>query len=971
MSLLRTSYSFGFALGRLETAIARLKELHWPAAPICDRASTFGFARWTKACAKAELRPVYGVELGVTADSTAARPSLDYWSFYALDSLAPLNQLVYAATQARREPCLTYEQALSASGVLKVTGERCMLPMLKPQDDLWIGLMPSTPRGFYNAAHAAGHKFCASSDNAFIEAGDEELYRLGLRRAATQTYPRWLLTDAEWTKAVSWFVPGQEASRALVERDIILNACKAELPLADIFHPPRPAPLRTLCEQGAAHIGINLNDPTYAARLERELKLIEAKGYEDYFYILADIVGWARQHLLVGPARGSSCGSLVCYLLAITTIDPLRYNLLFERFIDINRFDMPDVDWDVDAQQRDRVFDYVASKFGREHVARLGSVGTFKPRSALRAAAMALRIPDFKIEKALRSQVEHSSGDSRAMLQLEDTLNKTAEGQAFLMEFPEAKHAARLEGLPVNASQHAAGIVLTSKPIINYAAINARTGSAMVDKKDAETLNLLKIDTLGLTQLSIFARTMELARLPVVSSWLDQIPLDDQEAINVFNSRNFSGIFQFNGAAVQNVVAQVTVRDLHDIIAITALARPGPLATGAANSWIKRRVGREQMEYIHPLYDAITESTAGVVIYQEQVMRIAREIGQLSWEDTSELRRAMSKSLGDEFFGQYKSRFVEGAVAQGISPELANRLWKMISTYGSWSFNQSHATAYGIISYWCAWFKAHYPLEFAAATLDSESLAIRQITILRELEKEGVGYVPVDIDKSGTRWTVETIAGRRTLVGPLTGVKGIGPAFVAEILNARKKKLPIRPLLERKLKQPKTDIDDLYPISAALRTMYPDLSAANITTKPTPISAIKLNDPKFGVVIIGVATRISPRDENEQINIQRRGYKLDPKIAGGTTSLNMFIKDDTDEVFCKIEREDYLSMGQPIVDRGVRSQAIYALKGYVPKTFRMLKVERVRYLGSMKDKSTVLLPSVTQLGGQAQTDILR
>jgi DNA polymerase III alpha subunit len=251
--------------------------------------------------------------------------------------------------------------------------------------------------------------------------------------------------------------------------------------------------------------------------------------------------------MVVGPARGSSCGSLVCYLLNITTIDPIPFGLIFERFIDINRTDLPDIDIDFSDERRQLVFDYAEEKYGRAHVARLGTVGLFKPRSALKQAGASLRIPTWRIEKVLDSLIERSSGDARAMFALEDTLKGTEAGRAMLSEFPEALIAGRMEGHPANSSQHAAGIVITQEPVAEYVAVDARSKATMCDKKDAEVLNLLKIDALGLTQLSIFERTLKLAGLPDVSGWLEQLPLDDQAAFDVLNKQHFAGIFQFTG----------------------------------------------------------------------------------------------------------------------------------------------------------------------------------------------------------------------------------------------------------------------------------------------------------------------------------------------------------------------------------------------------------------------------------------
>ena len=336
---LKTGYSFRHAVGHLPEVISRLVEIGSPIAPIADTCSTFGFVRWTKLAKEAGLRPIYGVALNVVPELGAPKPVTDEWTFFAKDSLRPLHDLIYLATSnPGKEPSLLYRQALEAPGLIKLSGNRTLLDRLEgPLEGFYLSLAPDTPRGLLRAALARSLPVLAASCNVFPRQGDLELYRVLLgRRSSTQTYPQWILSDSEWQAATSWADPETQIA-ALRNRDAAAALCAATLKQARMIVPEKPKTLRLMCEEGAAIKGVDLSDAVYGPRLYRELAMIAEKEFEDYFYLVADMVSWAKERMVVGPARGSSCGSLVCYLLDITAIDPLKYDLLFERFIDITR----------------------------------------------------------------------------------------------------------------------------------------------------------------------------------------------------------------------------------------------------------------------------------------------------------------------------------------------------------------------------------------------------------------------------------------------------------------------------------------------------------------------------------------------------------------------------------------------------------------------------------------------------------
>jgi DNA polymerase III alpha subunit len=921
--------------------VKRLAEIEWPAAPIADRSSTFGFVNWTKACKVAGLRPVYGVELAVSNNWGEKKPRIDYWVFLAKHRLADLHQLIKTATAraASKFPVLTYQEALDAQGVIRIAQEHCDFTCCDfDVADMYMGITPATPSALLREARSRGVWTIAHPRNVYPRSEDLELYRVMLGRyfASTQTYPQHIVSDNELRMCLRG-----DHEEAIARRNCILEECTAVLETAELlkFHSDRS--LRSLCETGASALSINLENEIYAERLTRELTLIAEKKFEDYFFIIADLVAWAKPRMVVGPARGSSCGSLVCYLLGITAIDPIPHGLIFERFIDITRADLPDIDLDFSDAHRDQVMAYAESKYG-DRVARLSSVAIFQPRSTLARVGAALKIPQWQLNKVAETAIKRKMGDSRKSSTIEDTLVETDAGREMLRDFPEALIAGRFEDHPDHSGIHAAGLVVTDQPVTTYVAVDMRSKTAMCNKYDAEALNLLKIDVLGLTQLSIFERILHLIGQEPRSGWLEKIPTNDPAAFEVLNNNRYCGIFQFDANAMRGLARQIQFDSLDDIIAATALVRPGPLASGGTQSWVDRRAGLAPVTFPHPLLEEYLKETLGVPVYQEQVLKIGRELGDLSWADVTALRKAMSKSLGAEYFSQYGDRWKANAIAKGLPQDVAVKFWDDMCQFGAWAFNKAHSVSYAYVSYWCCWLKAHYPVEFAAATLDAEMEPEKQIMLLRELAEEGIGYVPVDPEHSTERWEPRDDG---KLLGPLTNIKHIGPKKLSTILNARKTGDPLPTGLKKLLDDPRTAIDSLYPIRDRLRFLFPNgLEEANILSTPTPVSCCQPGVQGERVVIV-TPTRLIPKDENEPVKVAKRGGKV---LDGPTQALNMFVRDDGDEMFAKIGRWKYDTIGKSVREEGKTGKVIYALKGVVPETFRMLDVRMVRKLGYLE-----------------------
>lgn len=940
---IRTEYSTGMAYGKLPNVFKRLQELEWEYCPITDRMSTFGFVEWAELCAKHGRKPIFGVELGVSTNPCDKRPHVSYLTFVATENIQDINAVVSKAT-SQPGALLTYEDVRNITGCTIFADNRAKLDLLD-KEKVGVALSPSTPIGYYREAKKRGFTFIASSDNVFNIVSDCEKYRVLLgRQSSNATFPQHILSMQEWDAAVSHF-DNQDRIDAVYNRAIIEKGCTATLNRARLPKIDAPENLWDLCMAGMVRLGVPLAEP-YKGRLIHELTTIADKGFEDYFYIVAELMQWARQRMIVAPGRGSSAGSLVCYLLGITSVDPIKYDLLFERFLDITRDDLPDIDMDFDDTRRHLVFEHLEATYGKERIAKIANVTRFRAKSIINTAAASLRIPIWLSGKAAEELDAHSDADARALTPFADTFKLGEYSSKLVNEYPEISLVFEAEFHAKNFSVHAAGAVITDDSISRYVAIDSRNDTAMADKNTAERLGLLKLDLLGLSQLSVFARTLELIGVDQTNAFLEQIPMDDQEAFDIINQQKYSGVFQI-GRALINLFKHFGVNKLEDIVAVTSLARPGPLSSGGASRWVHRRVGLSAVEYAHPCLEPILKSTYGEVVYQEQLMQIARDIGGMSIADVSNLRRAVAKSKGAEVLRPYGDKFKLGAERFGFVGAEVNSFWDDLCGFGSYSFNRSHAVAYSIITYYCCWFKAFYPVQFAAATLDAQTDPTRQITLLRELHVEGIGYVPIDPDTSTDRWTIKDgTEGKKILVGPLTSVKGIGPAGLAEIIEARASGQPLKPGLAKRLAEAQTPIDSLTPVATALARCVPDLRAVNIVTKPTPISQVDKGD-HGDVLIIGLLKAIKKKDRNDAESVARRNGR---RIQGNATALNLTFADDSGvDIIAIIGPEDYEAAAASIIERGSVDKAIYAVKGSVPERFRMLSVKGIRYLCNIDD----------------------
>jgi DNA polymerase III subunit alpha len=533
----------------------------------------------------------------------------------------------------------------------------------------------------------------------------------------------------------------------------------------------------------------------YKARLKREMDLIESKGYENYFLVVSDAVKWAKDNdVPVGPARGSAAASLAAWLLRITEVNPMVHDkLVFERFIDENRKDMPDIDLDFDAQTRWRLREYLLGKYGACY--NIGTFTYYRAKNSLDDVARAHKVPKWEVEVIKNQLIERSSGDLRSSATIEDTIAQFDESRDVVERYPELRRATDLEGNIKGFGVHAAGLVLgqvrSVAPIFKRTIKGREVEVVAIDKWDSERQGLLKMDFLGLNTMSLVATALRDIGMELQDMY--DLPLDDPNVIKVFQDNDVVGIFQFEGRAVRLVNGQVKPDNFDEICDVTSLARPGPLHNGAAEAYMNIKNGNALPEARHPAIDRIVGATKFQIIYQEQILRIVREIGDFDWTAAAYIRKIISKKLGDQEFNRQKDKFMQGALTihkrsndPDMPEEMANWLWGSCITSGSYAFNFAHACAYGMLSYWCAWLKTYHDAAFYTAALacmsdDRRNTLIRDAMTREKFGKENIDVRPPSVKRSGRTWNR---TGRKVRMG-FEQLPGIGETMANRVIETR------------------------------------------------------------------------------------------------------------------------------------------------------------------------------------------
>ncbi len=583
----------------------------------------------------------------------------------------------------------------------------------------------------------------------------------------------------------------------------IASRCKVDLPLGEWHFPVYPLKagqsmeeeLRRQARKGLERrleyllqSGFLTEDrcPEYRQRLAEELELLCRMGFAGYFLVVADFIGYARKHgIPVGPGRGSAAGSLVAYALEITDLDPIAYKLLFERFLNPERKSMPDIDVDFCFERRGEMLDYVARKYGKDHVAQITTFGSLKTRQVIRDVGRALDLPYPEVDKIAKLVPDVLKIDLATALEKEPRLRELRDQDATVREV--LNIAAALEGLPRHASTHAAGVVIADRPLWDYLPLYKGNNDEVVtqfDMKGVEQVGLVKFDFLGLRTLTVLENAAQLIRQTQKKDFdYRRLPLDDQPTFELLCSGNTAGVFQLESSGMREKLIQLRPSCFEDLIALVALYRPGPLESGMVDDFIKRKHGELAVTYDLPELEPILKETYGIILYQEQVMQIAGVISGYSMGEADILRRAMGKKEPAVMAAQ-KERFCSGAVKRGFPADKAEALFNLIEKFAGYGFNKSHSAAYAYITYQTAYVKAHYPLEFLAALFTSE---INNPTTLskhiQEARESGVALLPPSINDSER---VFTVAGNQIRFG-LAGVKNVGETAIRAILEARKK----------------------------------------------------------------------------------------------------------------------------------------------------------------------------------------
>lgn len=581
----------------------------------------------------------------------------------------------------------------------------------------------------------------------------------------------------------------------------IADACNLELTLGEVQLPHFEVPggkspddyLKELCLEGIPRRYPNRDDdPEVSDRLEYELSVIKKTGFASYFLIVQDFVNWAKSNgIVVGPGRGSAAGSIVAYLTNITNIDPLKYDLLFERFLNPERISMPDIDLDFADTRRDEVIRYVEHKYGQDHVAQIITFGTMAARAGIRDAGRVLDMPYSYCDKIAKLIPMFST--------IDEAIEHVPEFKELYTKDPDAQKvinaARKLEGVARHASTHACGVVITKEPLDHYVPVQYATThgeDAIITQYDlyaVEALGLLKMDFLGLKNLTILEDTIKIInKARNLSIHIDTLPLDDKQTFKILQRGETTGVFQLESSGMKRYLKQLKPTEFEDIIAMVALYRPGPMEL--IPDFIDGKHGKKETTYLHPKLKPILEKTYGIAVYQEQVMQIARDLAGFSLAEADVLRKAVGKKI-KTLLDEQRDKLIEGMVANEIPRGTAERIWLFIEPFARYGFNRAHAACYALIAYQTAYFKAHFPDEFMASLLTSDYGDVDRIAIeVEETERMGIRVLPPDINESYSTFTAvfdqESKQPEKKIRFGLLAIKNVGYNVAKAIIKERK-----------------------------------------------------------------------------------------------------------------------------------------------------------------------------------------
>mgnify|MGYP006278717037 FL=1 len=854
-----SEYSLSDGLVRLKALARAAAQRDMPAVAVTDQCNFFGLVKFHKAALAAGVKPLFGADLQVAdADGNVFPLCLLVMDAQGYRNLTELISRAYVDGHRHDGPRIDRAWleghsdgliALSA-GVAGDVGQALLygrreLAQQRLRD--WLALFPER---FYLELQRTGREYeedylhgavelavaldcpvVATNDVRFIDSGEFEAHEarvciaehrvLDDRRRVRRYSPQQYLRSPREMSLLFSDIP-----EALANSVAIARRCNFQLELGRVCLPEYPVPagmgMETYFREVAARglderlavIVEDAADPAqrqaqaqrYRERLQHELDTIIQMGFPGYFLIVMDFIRWAKeQGIPVGPGRGSGAGSLVAYSLSITDIDPLQYELLFERFLNPERVSMPDFDVDFCMERRDEVIEYVAQRYGREAVSQIITFGTLAAKAVVRDVAR-VQGKSYGLGDRLSKMIPFEVGMTlHKALEQEETL------RGFLDEDQEAQEiwdmALQLEGLTRGVGKHAGGVVIAPSRLTDFSPLYCdEQGAGLVtqyDKNDVEDVGLVKFDFLGLRTLTIidWAQKMinvvrgERGEAPID---INRIPLDDAATFELLRSAETTAVFQLESRGMRELIAQLRPDCFEDIIALVALFRPGPLQSGMVENFINRKHGREALAYPDPEYQheslrPILEPTYGIVLYQEQVMQIAQVLAGYSLGEADLLRRAMGKKKVEEMAKQ-REVFARGAAARGVDADLATKLFDLVEKFAGYGFNKSHSAAYALVSYQTAWLKAHHPAAFMAAVMSSELDNTDKIVVfIEECRRMGLELRLPDVNEGEFMFTVNS---EGAIVYGLGAIKGLGESPVEQLLAARRSGGPFRDLFD-------------------------------------------------------------------------------------------------------------------------------------------------------------------------------
>jgi DNA polymerase III subunit alpha len=840
-----TEYSLLDGANKVDKLFQRIKSLKQPAVAMTDHGNMFGAVEFYREAMKQGVKPIIGCEIYVAPTSRFEKKGVDkgpkeynnhlillamnregYRNLCKLVSLGYMEGFYYKPRIDKEllgelngglialSACLQGEvcQALSAGNIEKakaaaetyasIFNDRYYIEI----QDNKLAEQEKVNRLLVELAKDLSIPVVATNDCHYGERADFHAHDVLLCVQTGKTVDEdnrlKMETDELYLKSAEEIKKGFEYCPEAVERTLdIADRCNLEIEFGKYhfpaFTPPKEISLDDYLDE-LAYNGLEerlegVDDATvrksYADRLNYELDVIKRMQFPGYFLVVADFINYAKKNgIPVGPGRGSSAGSLVAYALKITDLDPIRHVLLFERFLNPERRSMPDIDVDFCIRGRAQVIQYVKDKYGADRVAQIATFGTLKAKAAIKDVGRALGFSFAetdaiaKLIPAPKQGFDYPLTESIKMEPRLQDLLKTDPRVKNLMD-----HALRLEGLTRHASTHAAGVVLSNLPLVDHLPLFVDKEGGIVTQFDmgsVEKIGLVKFDFLGLKTLTLIHDCLKLIETTRgVRVDLEHLPLDDKKTYRLLCNGNTTGVFQLESTGIREMTVKIRPNCFEDLVAILALYRPGPLDSGMAEEYIKRKHGKEKIKYLHPLSEPILKDTYGVIVYQEQVMQIAQVLGGYSMGDADILRRAMGKKDPEEMAAQ-RERFVEGAKKKKLDAQRAAEIFDQMETFARYGFNKSHSAAYALVSYQTAYLKTHYPVEFMAGLMTSEmGDTDKVIKNLAECREKEIEVLAPDINESRAHFTP---VGEKIRFG-LAAVKNVGEKAVEVILESRAK----------------------------------------------------------------------------------------------------------------------------------------------------------------------------------------